>query len=74
MCIDYRILLEVNRFDRGRLEEQRDGQRRLRPTAFIPGDLPIPCEVCYAYINLAFSGILSFGFGSKKFVSTAYDL
>ena len=39
-----RVVLEVNRFDRGRWEEGEQG-RKMRPTAYIPGDLPIPCEV-----------------------------
>ena len=42
-CIDEAILLEVDRFDPGRLPQ---GRENIIPTALIPGDVPIPCQVC----------------------------
>lgn len=37
------VLLEVDRFDPGRLLQ---GRESIVPTALIPGDVPIPCQVC----------------------------
>ena len=41
--LDEGILLEVDRFDPGRLPVQ--GRENMVPTALIPGDVPIPCQV-----------------------------
>ena len=37
------VLLEVDRFDPGRLPQ---GRENVIPTVLIPGDVPIPCQVC----------------------------
>ena len=42
-CTGEGIVLEVDRFDPGRLPKGKDS---IIPTALIPGDIAIPCQVC----------------------------
>lgn len=41
--VDESVLIEVDRFDPGRLPQ---GKENILPTVLMPGDVPIPCQVC----------------------------